>query len=110
MQISRVAKRAVLASLTSAALAGWTTDGQAQDYKARAWAASCGGCHGTDGRTEAPEFPALAGKPKAELLQALLEFKNDTGTKKPTVMHQHAKGYSNEQLERIAEYFSRQKR
>jgi cytochrome c553 len=26
------------------------------------------------------------------------------------VMHQHAKGYSNEQLERIADYFSRQKR
>jgi cytochrome subunit of sulfide dehydrogenase len=82
----------------------------AQDYKARAWAASCAACHGTDGRSEADEFPALAGKPKAELLKSLVEFKTDTGTKKPTVMHQHAKGYSNEQLERIADYFSRQKR
>ena len=82
----------------------------AQDYKARAWAASCAACHGTDGRSEADEFPALAGKPKAELYKSLLEFKTDTGAKKPTVMHQHAKGYSNEQLERIADYFSRQKR
>src|SRR5512134_1030335 len=82
----------------------------AQDYKARAWAASCAACHGTDGRSEADEFPALAGKPKAALLKSLIEFKTDTGPKKPTVMHQHAKGYSNEQLERIADYFSRQKR
>jgi cytochrome subunit of sulfide dehydrogenase len=82
----------------------------AQDYKARAWAASCAACHGTDGRSEADEFPALAGKPKEALLKSLIEFKTDTGPKKPTVMHQHAKGYSNEQLERIADYFSRQKR
>jgi cytochrome subunit of sulfide dehydrogenase len=82
----------------------------AQDYKARAWAASCAACHGTDGRSEADEFPALAGKPKAQLLKSLTEFKTDTGPKKPTVMHQHAKGCSNEQLERIADYFSRQKR
>jgi cytochrome c553 len=82
----------------------------AQDYKARAWAASCAACHGTDGRSEADEFPALAGKPKQALLKSLIEFKTDTGPKKPTVMHQHAKGYSNEQLERIADYFSRQKR
>lgn len=110
MRIARIVKAAALAPLAAALLSVWSANTLGQDYKGRAWAASCGGCHGTDGRTEAPEFPALAGKPKAELLQMLLEFKNETGTKKPTVMHQHAKGYSNEQLERIAEYFSRQKR
>jgi cytochrome c553 len=103
-------KNAVWTPIALAALASWSTGGAAQDYKARAWAASCAACHGTDGRSEADEFPALAGKPKADLLKSLREFKSDTGTKKPTVMHQHAKGYSDAQLERIADYFSRQKR
>lgn len=95
---------------TACAAAVIAAPASAQDYKARAWAASCAACHGTDGRSEADEFPALAGKPKADLLKSLIEFKTDTGPKKPTVMHQHAKGYTNEQLERIADYFSRQKR
>ena len=102
--------RALLVCITAACATAAAAPAAAQDYKARAWAASCAACHGTDGRSEADEFPALAGKPKADLLKSLMEFKTDTGPKKPTVMHQHAKGYSNEQLERIAEYFSRQKR
>jgi len=113
MRITRVVKSAALLPITLAALAalaGWSVDGAAQDYKARAWAAGCAACHGTDGRSEADEFPALAGKPKADLLKSLKEFKTGTGNKTPTVMHQHAKGYSDEQLERIADYFSRQKR
>ncbi|HYJ18719.1 MAG TPA: class I cytochrome c, partial [Burkholderiales bacterium] len=31
------------------------------------------------------------------------------GTRQATVMHQHAKGYSDEQIERIAEFFAAQK-
>lgn len=110
MRITRVIKNAAVVPLALAVLAGWSVSGAAQDLKARAWAASCAACHGTDGRSEADEFPALAGKPKADLFKALKEFKTESGPKKPTVMHQHAKGYSDDQLERIAEYFSRQKR
>lgn len=80
----------------------------AEDHKARAWAASCAACHGTNGRSES-EVPKLAGKSKADLFDTLKEFKAGKRST-ATVMHQHAKGYTDEQLERIADYFSRQAR
>jgi cytochrome c553 len=92
----------------AAGAALWTSTAIAQDYKARAWAASCASCHGTDGRG-GDEIPALAGRSKADLVAVLKEFKADK-RKTATIMHQHAKGYSDAQLERIAEYFSQQKR
>lgn len=105
-------RRPILArlALASAALAtaAWAGPAAAQDYKARSWAASCFACHGTEGRSEG-EFPALAGKSKKDLLDALKEFKAGT-RKNATIMHQHAKGYTDEQLERIATYFSQQSR
>lgn len=78
----------------------------AEDLQARSWAASCAACHGTNGHSVGG-MPALAGKPKQELYSALKAFKD--GGKPATVMHQHAKGYTDEQLERIAEYFAKQK-
>ncbi|GIX28035.1 MAG: hypothetical protein KatS3mg123_1916 [Burkholderiales bacterium] len=78
----------------------------AEDLQARSWAASCAACHGTEGRAVGG-MPALAGKPKEDLYKALKAFKD--GSKPATVMHQHAKGYSDEQLERIAAYFAKQK-
>lgn len=92
-----------------AALSGLAAQGAyAQDYKAQAWAASCAACHGTNGRSTS-DVPAIAGRSKADLFAILKEFKEDK-RKTATVMHQHAKGYSDAQLERIAEYFSRQPR
>lgn len=104
--------RSILArwALVPAALVAmaWAGTAAAQDYKARSWAASCFACHGTEGRSEG-EFPALAGKSKKDLLDALKEFKAGA-RKNATVMHQHAKGYTDEQLDRIATYFSQQSR
>ena len=80
----------------------------AQDHKARAWAASCAACHGTNGRSVG-DVPALAGRSKADLYAVLKEFKEGKRNT-ATVMHQHAKGYTDAQLERIAEYFSQQPR
>jgi len=94
----------VAAAITSL----WSPDSLAQDYKARAWAASCASCHGTNGQG-GDEIPALAGRSKADLVLILREFKGDK-RKTATIMHQHAKGYSDEQIERIAEFFSQQKR
>jgi cytochrome c553 len=53
--------------------------------------------------------PALAGKSKGDLYKALLDFKSGA-TKTATVMHQHARGYSDAQLEAMADFFSKQKR
>jgi cytochrome c553 len=77
----------------------------AQDSKAvRALAATCFTCHGSDGRSVGGVPPALAGRPKAELLQALRDFKS--GKRPSTIMHQHATGYTDEQLDLIAGYFA----
>lgn len=108
MHTGLLAKRAATLSFALAALGGWASSGLAQDYQARAWAASCAACHGTEGRSGG-EVPPLAGKSKADLLNSLMEFKQDK-RKTATVMHQHAKGYSDDQLGRIAEYFSGLKR
>ena len=92
-------------TLVGAAFAG--TAGAQEDLKARAWAASCAACHGTNGKSAAEEIKPLAGKPKAELVKALKEAKAGE-PKTLTVMHQHAKGYTDDEIERIAEFFSKQ--
>lgn len=78
---------------------------QTIDYQSRAWAASCAACHGTQGASTSA-IPAIAGADKAVLLQKLLAYKQ--GSLPATVMHQHAKGYTDAELERLAAYFSRQ--
>lgn len=85
-----------------------TTSARAEDYQARAWAAGCAACHGTNGRG-GYEVPAIAGRSKADLYAVMKEFKADK-RKTATIMHQHAKGYTDAQLERIADFFSRQSR
>ncbi len=46
----------------------------------------------------------MAGRDKGELLQTLKDFK--AGKRPATLMHQQAKGYTDQQLELIAGYFA----
>ena len=71
---------------------------------ARALAATCATCHGTEGRSVGGVPPSLAGQSKASLLQQLKDYKD--GKRPGTIMHQHAKGYTDAQLEQIAGYFA----
>ncbi|MFN9744740.1 MAG: c-type cytochrome [Betaproteobacteria bacterium] len=71
------------------------------------WAASCMACHGAEGRAEGTGL-SLRGRPADQLHSRLLDFKN--GRLQATVMHQHAKGYKDEELRLIAEYFANLKR
>lgn len=77
------------------------------DVQARAWAATCTGCHGTHGRSEGA-IPSIAGLDRAYIVNVMQEYKADK--RAATVMHQHAKGYSDAQIERIAAFFASQKR
>ncbi len=78
----------------------------APDLRAAAYLASnCANCHGTNGRSLGA-MPALAGIPKDRFLTLMREFRD--GKRQATIMHQLAKGYSDEQIELMAEYFSRQ--
>lgn len=69
-------------------------------------ASNCANCHGTDGRTSAA-IPALAGVEQGYLVDALKAYKD--GGREATIMHQLAKGYTDEELVALAEYFSRLK-
>jgi sulfide dehydrogenase cytochrome subunit len=74
--------------------------------QARIWASTCAACHGSDGRAQGA-IPAISGRDAEQLYRTLLEFKNG---QRPaaTVMHQHAKGYTDDELRRIAQAFAAQ--
>uniref|UniRef100_UPI004047E7F6 c-type cytochrome n=1 Tax=Aliarcobacter sp. TaxID=2321116 RepID=UPI004047E7F6 len=65
---------------------------------------SCVSCHGTEGKSEAIT-PYIAGMGKASLYQILLDYKS--GKRTETMMQKHAKGFTDEELEQIAYYFSK---
>ena len=77
------------------------------DKRARSLAATCAACHGTDGKSVGGTA-VLAGIDKAAFITQMKAFKS--GQRKATVMHQHAKGYSDEEIEKMATYFSTQSR
>ena len=88
------------------------TSAQAQNnapdpMQVRSWAAGCSNCHGTNGRAEAGN-EALAGANKDDIVKKMMDFK--VGRKPATIMHQLAKGYSDEQIVAIAGYFAAQKK
>lgn len=64
--------------------------------------ASCAGCHGTDGRSPGA-IPDISGKSAEFIRTALEEFRS--GKRPSTVMGRHAKGYTDEEMRLIAEYF-----
>ncbi len=67
---------------------------------------NCFNCHGTEGRVNSA-IPSIAGRDKAFLEETLKAYK--AGTKQATIMHQLAKGYTDEEIAVLADYFSRQK-
>lgn len=77
-----------------------------EDIQARNWAATCTGCHGTNGKSEGA-IPSIAGLPESEIVRLMREFKENK--RAATVMHQLAKGYTDAQIQRIAAYFAAKK-
>lgn len=66
---------------------------------------SCAACHGTDGKSPGA-IPAIHGKSLKFLVSALHDFRDE---KRPaTVMGRHATGYTDDEIQAIAEYFSSQ--
>jgi cytochrome c553 len=91
---------ALVGLLGAGASGAWA---QADALQVRSWAAACANCHGTAGVAQ-PGMESLAGVPKEELAKKMLDFK--AGRKPATIMHQLAKGYTDEQLQQLAAYFA----
>jgi cytochrome subunit of sulfide dehydrogenase len=78
----------------------------APDLRAAAYlSANCANCHGTAGRATSA-LPGLAGMSKDGFIKAMTDFRD--GKRNATIMHQLAKGYTDQQIALMAEYFSRQ--
>ncbi|TLU88607.1 MAG: c-type cytochrome [Chlorobium sp.] len=65
---------------------------------------SCTSCHGTDGKSVGI-IPSIYGKSTEYIEASMLAFKS--GARYSTVMSRHAKGYTDEEIRLIAEYFGR---
>jgi len=77
-----------------------------ENLNSRDWAAACSACHGTNGHA-VTGMVALAGMDKTYLVNTMQDFKS--GKRPATLMHQIAKGYSDDQIGKIAEFFAKQK-
>lgn len=73
--------------------------------EARLLASNCFQCHGTNGKDGS--FDALAGESKKDALNELNEFRKKAANS--NIMIPHARGYTSQQLNLIADYFSKQK-
>ena len=69
-------------------------------------ASNCATCHGTLGNAQGA-MPSLAGQQKTYIVEQMRAFRD--GKRPATIMHQLAKGYTDQQVELIADFFSRQK-
>ncbi|HLL10305.1 MAG TPA: c-type cytochrome [Rubrivivax sp.] len=72
---------------------------------ARSLAATCANCHGTNGVSRG-EVASLAGAPAEATIAKMAAYKS--GALSATVMHQIAKGYTDEQIQQLAAYFASQ--
>jgi cytochrome subunit of sulfide dehydrogenase len=66
---------------------------------------TCTNCHGTHGRSPGA-MPSLAGLSSPYFAETMKQFRE--GKRPATIMHQIAKGYTDQQTDALAEYFARQ--
>jgi len=78
----------------------------AQELYQRGLAATCANCHGTDGKgQENATMPKINQLTSEQILTQLKAFKS--GARTGTIMPQLAKGYTDEQMQTIADYLGK---
>ena len=93
-----------LVALATALLA--VSGAHAQDANlGRNLAATCANCHGTNGQARGDMKP-LAGLSADKIVAMVADYRN--GNQPATIMHQIAKGYTDQQIQLIAVYFAAQ--
>ena len=80
----------------------------AQDVNlARNLAATCANCHGTNGNARG-DMKSLAGTPAERTVALMTYYKTTPQPQGVTIMHQIAKGYTDDQIKLIAGFFAAQ--
>lgn len=96
-------------SLLSALLVAGLAAGQsafAGEADGRIIAATCNGCHGFEGKSVG-DVPSLHGRSATLMVKAMKDFKS--GARSATIMDRIAKGYSDKEIENVAEYYANMK-
>lgn len=104
MKIKMQHTSAMICTILLSLTAGCAT--RSVDPHARNMAASCAACHGTNGHSVGGA-PMLAGLEKSYFIKQMQDMKS--GTRPTTVMSKHAKGYSDAEVEQLANFFAAQK-
>lgn len=101
---------AKFAALTLAAVLGWTGSAHAAGSveAGQAKSATCMACHGMDGNSANPEWPALAGQGAPYIVKQLKHFK--AGERQNALMQPMAMILSDEDMADLAAYFASQPR
>lgn len=107
--------------------AAWAGAAAAQGVPVSVLAGNCVGCHGVDGVSRGPATPSIAGMSKVYFVNAMLSYKYGKDLEKieaaakklkidpddvegherlATVMDRMAKGYSDEEIGVLADYFA----
>ena len=104
-------KKALIALIGSVFVAGASS--ALAGPSAKAMADTCAGCHGTDGQSVGPASPNLAGMSSAYFVETMAGFKalpkdefSAEDARPATIMNRIAKGYTDEQIEAMGEYFA----
>jgi sulfide dehydrogenase cytochrome subunit len=98
-----MSKRKLLLAATAFAVFAASQSVSAADAGGAIIAAQCNGCHGFEGVSKGAA-PALKGKPAVYLSESMKEFKSEK--RKGTIMNRIAKGYSDVELDNVANYYS----
>ncbi len=94
--------RSAVPALAAAAALG-VGAAQAEENRGAMLANTCFSCHGTGGHS-AGAMPSIAGKSADYIVDTLKRFRS--GDKASTVMVRIAKGFTDEEIEALATYFS----
>lgn len=109
MPFSRAAAAAALGFSAFAAFAAWAQSPPSPDPSPASvglMAAQCAACHGPGGQSPGA-MPSLSGSDAAAFRQRLIAFRDAPATASATVMPRLMKGYSDAQIDALAQWFAR---
>ncbi|MEA1051548.1 cytochrome c4 [Lamprobacter modestohalophilus] len=103
-----MAKKSLKLALAGGALALGLSSGAfaAEIASGKMLVDTCSGCHGTNGNSVGPASPSIAGMDPLVFVDMMLAFQS--GDTYSTIMGRIARGYSEDEIERMGEYLKEQ--